>query len=71
MDRLSVKLKLPHTMSIGRKASFSSAPATRRRETSIGLTTLMPFWMKVLSPQLTAWRPTRKLASCEPSLKSW
>ena len=61
IDRLSVKLKEPHSMSIGRNASFSSAPATRSLDTSIGLMTLMPFWMKVLSPQLTAWRPTRKL----------
>ena len=60
-ERLSVKLKEPHSMSIGMKASFSSAPATRSFDTSIGLMTLMPFWMKVLSPQLTAWRPMRKL----------
>ena len=48
-------------MSIGRKASFNSAPATRSLDTSIGLMTLIAVWMKVLSPQLTAWRPRRML----------
>jgi hypothetical protein len=65
-----VKLKLPHSMSIGRKASFSSEPATRSLDTSTGLMTLMPFWMKVLSPQLTTWRPRRMLPLCPPMVKS-
>ncbi len=71
-DRLSVRLKEPQSMSIGRKASFSSAPATRSLDTSIGLMTLMPFWMKVLSPQLTTWRPTRQvpLSASSPMVKS-
>ena len=46
-------------------------PGMRSFERSTGLMTLMPFWMKVLSPQLTAWRPMRKLPLCPPMVKSW
>jgi hypothetical protein len=60
-------------MLTGRKASFSSAPATRSLETSTGLMTLMPPWMKVLSPQLTTWRPNadRGLVHRLAIAKSW
>jgi hypothetical protein len=57
------------TISCGRKPSLSSEPGTRSAATSKWLMTLRPFWMKVLSPQLTAWRPTRNSAGMLPRLK--
>ena len=58
-------------MLTGRKACLSSEPATRSLETSTGLIELMPPWMKVLSPQLTTWRPNRTVAWRPPIVKSW
>ena len=50
---VSLNCRLNTAISCGRKASFSSEPGTRSADTSKWLMALRPFWMNVLSPQLT------------------
>ena len=53
-------------MLTGRSASLSSEPGVRSFATSIGLMELIPLGIKVLSPQLNTWRPTRRVAGIPP-----
>ncbi|MNN25844.1 hypothetical protein D3C81_1393330 [compost metagenome] len=55
-------------MLTGIRPSLISAPGRRTAATSIGLITLMLFWMKVLSPQLTTCLPKRALPGRSPRL---
>ena len=49
----------PNAILRGRRASLSSEPGVRSLATSMGLIEFTPFGMKVLSPQLSTWRPKR------------
>ncbi len=58
-DKSSVISCWAQSIGVGVSASLSSEPGTRSLLTLTGLRMLMPFWMKVLSPQLTTWLPAR------------
>ncbi|SVJ79155.1 Uncharacterised protein [Klebsiella pneumoniae] len=53
-------------MFTGIRPSLISEPGRRKAVTSIGLMALMPFWMKVLSPQFTTCLPRRTLPGRSP-----
>ena len=58
-DQRSVTSCNSHSIGVGLRASFNSAPGVRSLSTSTGLRMLIPFRMNVLSPQFTTWSPTR------------
>ena len=67
IDSAEVGATDAETSGTGSSASRSSAPGVRSLVTSKGLTTLTPFWMKVLSPQLSTWLPSRRSTGVSPA----
>ena len=67
MDRVSAGATAIEAIETGSSASRSSDPGSRSLLTSTGLIALMPFGMKVLSPQFSTCLPSRRSTAASPT----